>query len=112
MLHYDHMANLKNVVLIESPMKGRTVVDIGKTVQKHSAIVEGLLPAHALSGCDTVAFYFRIGKATILKTLISGTHLTCWLHQGIPWNMLFIGLPPSFPRAMDKQTVEQCQRQG
>ena len=47
LLHYHHMANLKNVVLMESPIKGRTVVDIGKTVQKHSVRVEGILPAHA-----------------------------------------------------------------
>ena len=30
LLHYHHMANLKNVVLIVSPIKERTVVDIGK----------------------------------------------------------------------------------
>ena len=90
LLHYHHMANLKNV-LMESPIKGRTVVDIGKTVHNHSEIVEGILPAHALSGCDTVASFFGIGKATVLKTF---------------------DLPPSFPRAMDKQTVVQCQRQG
>ena len=72
LLHYHHTENLKNVVLMESPIKGRTVVDIGKTVQKHSEIVEGILPVHALSGCDTVASYFGIGKATVLKTLRSG----------------------------------------
>ena len=69
LLHYHHMANLKNVVLMESAIKGRTVVDIGKTVQMHSEIVEGILPVQALSGCDTVDSYFGIGKATVLKTL-------------------------------------------
>ena len=112
LLQYRHMTNLKNVVLIESPIKGRTVVDIGKTVQKHSEIVEGILPAHALAGCDTAAFYFGIGKATVLKTLRSGHSLNLLVHQGILWNMLFNRLPPSFPHAMDKQTVVQCQRQG
>jgi hypothetical protein len=72
LLHYHHMAYLKNVVLMESPIKGMTVVDIGKTVHNHSEIVEGILPAHALSGCDTVASYFGIGEATVLKTLRSG----------------------------------------
>ncbi|KAG1683171.1 Glutamate receptor U1 [Nymphon striatum] len=75
LLHYHHMANLKNVVLMESPIKGRAVLDIGKTVQKHCQIVEGILPAHTLSGCDTVASYFKIGKATVLKTLRSGHSL-------------------------------------
>ena len=44
-------------------------------MQKHSEIVEGILPAHALSGCETVASYFGIGKATVLKTLRSGHSL-------------------------------------
>lgn len=69
------MANLKNVELTESHIKGMTVVDIDKTVQKHSEIVERILPAHALSGCDTVASYFGIGKDTVLKTLRSGHSL-------------------------------------
>ena len=33
LLHYHHMANLKNVVLMESPTEGRTVVDIGMCLQ-------------------------------------------------------------------------------
>ena len=69
------MANLKNVVLMESPIKGRTVVVIGITVPKHSEIVEGIHPAHALSVCDTVASYFGIEKATVLKTLRLGHSL-------------------------------------
>ena len=45
LLHYHHMANLENVVLMESPIKGRTVADILKTMQKHSETVEGIFPA-------------------------------------------------------------------
>ena len=44
-------------------------------MQKHSEIVEGILPLRALSGCDTVASYCGIGKATVLKTLCSGHSL-------------------------------------
>ena len=44
-------------------------------MQKHSEIVEGILPVHALSGCDTVASYFGIGEVTVLKTLRSGHSL-------------------------------------
>ena len=51
------------------------MVDISKTVVKHSEIVEGILLVHALSGCDTVDSYFGIGKATVLKTLRSGYSL-------------------------------------
>ena len=113
LLHYHHMANLKNVVLIESTIKGRTVVDIGKTVQKHSEIVEGILPAHALSGCDPVASHFEIGNATVLKTLRSGHSLNLLGAPGHSMEyVLFNRLLPSFPRALDKQTVVQCQRQS
>ena len=111
LLHYHHMANIKNVVLMESPIKGRAVVDIGKTVQKHSEIVEGILPVHALYGCDTVASYFGIGEAIELKTLRSGHSLNL---LGAPGHSMeyVIQQATSFPRAMDKQTVVQCQRQG
>ena len=42
LLHYYHMANLEKIVLMEFSIKGRTVVQIGKTVQNHSEIVEGI----------------------------------------------------------------------
>jgi hypothetical protein len=60
---------------MESPVKGRAVIDIGLTVKKHKDIVEEILPAHALSGCDTVACCFGIGKGTVLKILRSGYSL-------------------------------------
>ena len=60
---------------MESPIKGRMVVDIGKTVQKHSELVEGILPAHALSGCDTVASYFGIGKAILGHSKLTSKEL-------------------------------------
>jgi hypothetical protein len=53
----------------------RTVVDIGATVEKHSQIVSQLPAVHPLTGCDTVAFMFGIGKATGLRSLIKGMNL-------------------------------------
>ena len=38
LLHYYHAMNLKNVVLMKSPIKGMTVIDICKSVQKHTDI--------------------------------------------------------------------------
>ena len=84
------MANLKNVVLKESPIKRRTVVDIGKTVLKHSEIVERILPVHALSGCDTVASYFGIGKTTVLKTLRSGHNTVLIMCYRTSWSFHLI----------------------
>ena len=76
LLHFRHaMAiNARNIYL-ESPLKGRAVIDIDKTVEKNLSIIPGLLAAHALSGCDTVAGYYGIGKGTVLKVLRAGNEL-------------------------------------
>ena len=44
-------------------------LDIKETAKKHNGIIQNLLPAHALSGCDTVASYFGVGKGTVIKIL-------------------------------------------
>ena len=67
---------MHSCVTIESPIKQRDVVDIGSTVCKCKDIVPQILLAHTLSGCDTVACCFGIGKGTILKTVQSGYELS------------------------------------
>ena len=67
---------LKNRVTMESQIKGRTVIDIGKTVEKHVSFVNELLPPHALTGCDMVACCYGVGKGTALKVLKDGHFLS------------------------------------
>ena len=62
LLHHYLEDGLTLLVTMESPIKDRIVVDIGKTVEKHQNIIPEILAAHALSGCDTVACCFGIGK--------------------------------------------------
>ena len=50
---------------------GRVVIDIKATTAKHRTIVDQLLPAHALSGCDTVSQLYGIGKGTVMKMINS-----------------------------------------
>ena len=57
---------------MESPLKGRAIIDIDATVQQNLSIILALLAAHALSGCDTVASYYGIGKGIMLKVLRAG----------------------------------------
>ena len=57
-------------------MKDRKSVDIRETVQKNKEIIPNLIAAHAISGCDTVACYYGIGKGKVLKTLKSGQTLS------------------------------------
>ena len=49
---------------MESPIEGRDCYDIKATVIKHPETVSKILPIHALSGCDTVAATYSIGKKT------------------------------------------------
>lgn len=58
---------LNSAMFTKSPVQQRSTIDIKTTVQKHHAIVPGLLAAHALSSCDTVPTHFGIDKGTVLK---------------------------------------------
>jgi len=50
----------------------RTVIDIAEMGKEHSGTVANLLAMHCLSGCDTVAQLFEIGKGAALKSLKAG----------------------------------------
>ena len=60
-------------VLMVSPIDGRSMIDINATVNQHRDI-PNLLAAHGLTGCDTVAPCFGIGKSVPLNVLRSGVH--------------------------------------
>ena len=83
LLHY-YLEDLTLLVTMESPIKDRVVVDIGKTVEKHQNIIPEILAAHALSGCDTVACCFGIGKNTVLNVVRSGISLSLLGHIDAP----------------------------
>jgi hypothetical protein len=53
-------------MIMSSPVKERTVIDIRATAQAHSDIASELLAIHGISGADTVASLYGLGKATIL----------------------------------------------
>ena len=72
LLHYYHAENMKNRITMESPIKERTFIDIGS----HVSFVSELFPAHALTGCDTVACYYVVGKGTALQVLKDGHSLS------------------------------------
>ena len=61
-------------VLMVSPIAGRSMIDINATANQHRDIIPNLLAAHGLTGCDTVAPYFGIGKSVALNVLRSGVH--------------------------------------
>ena len=54
---------------MEATSGERTGININDTVKKHAQIVPFILPAHALSGCDSVPQLFGIGKTKVVNTL-------------------------------------------
>ena len=60
---------------MEGTSRMRAVIDIGATAKQHADIAGRLLTAHALTGCDTVAFMWGIGKAKAVKVRLPGCKL-------------------------------------
>ena len=77
LIHHYLEQQLTNFMVMESPIHGRSVIE---------QIAHDLLACHALSGCDTVACYFGIGKVKALKTLRAGFSLSCLsdIHASFP----------------------------
>ena len=71
MYHY-HAESLDAPMRLQPTPKARASIDIQASVSNLSNIIPELLPAHALSGCDTVSMCYRIGKGKMLKPVKSG----------------------------------------
>ena len=69
--HFVFNGDIIGHVMMVSPIRGRTVIDINENVDKNREIMGDLLAAHGLTGCDTVATYHGIGKGVALKVLRS-----------------------------------------
>ena len=66
LLYHYNKARITIPMYMESPINGRSIINIAETVKKHCQILPNLLPAHALTGCDTVACHFGVGKGIVL----------------------------------------------
>ena len=60
---------IKLVYIIPSTQAGRAFIDVTATVRKLRDLIAELLPAHTLSGCDTVPMCHGIGKSKMLKAV-------------------------------------------
>ena len=72
--HFLQLKNIKSQVYMVSPIRNRSVIDINKTVSQNDKVVDNLLAMHGLTGCDTVAPHFGIGKSVAIKVLKKQTH--------------------------------------
>ena len=85
LLHYYNQKELNISVFMESPVYGRQTID-SATAKGYANILLNLLVDHGLSGCDTVAPCYDIGKIKILKTLKQGNHsLSCLGDSNVNW---------------------------
>ena len=70
-IHYVHTENIEITIIMQATKNGHPIIDYIHEVIENM-IAEQLDPAlilqvHALSGCDSVAVYYRKGKKTALK---------------------------------------------
>ena len=77
LLHHYLQQGLQIPMVMESPIKERTVIDIQATAEKHRSIMPSLLACHALSGCDTLAVCFGVGKGKMLTVLKKRVDMIC-----------------------------------
>ena len=72
LLHNYQTESLRVPMKLQSTQSGRAVIDITATVNHLQSIIPELLPAHALTGCDTVSMCHGIGETKMFKALEGG----------------------------------------
>ena len=72
--HFIFHGDIQSSVKMLSPIKGRAMIDVNRTVDQNRPVMENLLAAHGLTGCDTVATFYGVGKAAALKVLKTSVH--------------------------------------
>ena len=72
LLHFYRLREISCSLTMESLARDRKCVDIRATATQHKEIYPHLLTAHALSGCDTVAQCWGVGKGKVVKVLKAG----------------------------------------
>ena len=104
LLHYCKTGNLKNRVIMESPIKARTAIDIGLTVGKQASIVPevGCSCPHWMRYCGMLLWYrkrdcfegteswmfFLITTWSSGRAIKIGNCASCEVHVSVLWTQL------------------------
>ena len=75
LLYAVHTEDIQCDITMYPTSSSRTRVDIQASVRAHKDILNYLLQAHALTGCDTVSSFHGIGKSTMITMLDSGKYV-------------------------------------
>ena len=60
---------------MESPIQGRSCIDIKETARQNASIITSILPLHGLTGCDSVAATYGVGKTKAIALARKGYKL-------------------------------------
>ena len=66
LMHFYAQVQLISNLKISGTFTGRAVIYIKATTMKHATIADQLLPAHALTGCDTATQLYAIRQGTVI----------------------------------------------
>jgi len=70
LLYFYWNEKLQSTMTMQSPIKGRSCIDIKETSRIHSDTVGSVLAIHALTGCNSVAATYGIGKTKAIKVRV------------------------------------------
>ena len=71
--YYVNDGEIQCPLLMESPTKGQSTIDINSTIRKNTTILPNILEAHTLTRGDTGTSLNVVVKATVIKKL-TGEH--------------------------------------
>ena len=97
LLHFYSQEKLQCSLTMQSPIHGRPSINIKETALKQAKIIPEILALHALSGCDSVAATYGIGKTKAItaaqkgQTLDQLGHPTADMAKVITQATLFMG---------------------
>ena len=72
LVHFYSKENHCCKLYTESTGKEHILIDIEATVEAHPNVVSHLIAVYCISGCNTVAQFFGVGKGTALKAIHAG----------------------------------------
>ena len=107
LIHYYQQCSLTCIVLMEGTSRMRAVTDIGATAKQHAYIAGQFLAAHALTGCDTVAFMWGLRTAKTVKLLLSGCKLLKMGNTDMPMDEVLPKYVCNQIRGIDCQDIKE-----
>ena len=93
LVYFFSRKQLQSSMTMESPIHGRSCIYIKETARQHDAIIPAILPLHALTGCDSVAATYGLGKTNAITVASKG------------YTLDLLGQPMA---AIDKVVIATC----